>query len=161
MPSTTSSVQRSFPLLSTPRSRRARSLMRLPPNQISSTRRALSSVLSNSLRGHSRYGELTSCLRRLMDLSILQRFHRTESLDYAIVAKGSVVLWLDDGKKVILNEGGILCQRGTAPAWRNQCSEWARVYFVLLGESQLGLFRATTNSSILQVQCPSSLMERS
>ena len=95
-----------------------------------------------------------------MDLSILQPFHRAESLDYAIVAKGSVVLQQDDGKKVTLNEGDILCQRGTAPAWRNQCSE-AQAYFVLLGESQLGLFRATTNSSILQVQGPSSLMERS
>ena len=66
-----------------------------------------------------------------MDLSILQPFHRTESLDYAIVAKGSVVLQIDDGKKVTLN-GDILCQRGTAHAWRNESSEWARVYFVRL-----------------------------
>jgi len=44
------------------------------------------------------------------------------------------VLQLDDGKKVTLNEGDVVCQRGTSHCWRNESSEWSRIYFVLLGE---------------------------
>lgn len=56
------------------------------------------------------------------------------SMDYAIVVKGSIVLQLDGGKKVTLNEGDVACQRGTAHSWSNESSEWTRIYFVLLGQ---------------------------
>ncbi|KAJ7474324.1 hypothetical protein FB451DRAFT_1035118 [Mycena latifolia] len=59
--------------------------------------------------------------------------HRTVSLDYGIVAKGSIVLELDDGERIILNEGDVIVQRGTMHAWRNESTEWARIYFVVLG----------------------------
>ncbi|KAJ7433436.1 hypothetical protein B0H11DRAFT_2121781 [Mycena galericulata] len=58
--------------------------------------------------------------------------HRTVSLDYAIVFKGSVTLELEEGKRVTLNEGDTVVQRGTMHTWRNETSEWARVYFVVL-----------------------------
>ncbi|KAJ7058784.1 hypothetical protein C8F01DRAFT_990067 [Mycena amicta] len=61
--------------------------------------------------------------------------HRTVSLDYGIVAKGSIVLELDDGERIKLNEGDVIVQRGTMHAWRNESeTEWVRIYFVLLGE---------------------------
>ncbi|KAJ7088200.1 hypothetical protein C8R43DRAFT_1050810 [Mycena crocata] len=59
--------------------------------------------------------------------------HRTVSLDYGIVAKGTVVLELEDGKRVTLKEGDTVVQRGTMHQWRNETTEWARVYFIGLG----------------------------
>ncbi|KAJ6474473.1 hypothetical protein C8R47DRAFT_710031 [Mycena vitilis] len=59
--------------------------------------------------------------------------HRTVSLDYGIVAKGSIVLELEDGERVTLKEGDTVVQRGTMHAWRNESTEWARIYFVVLG----------------------------
>ncbi|KAJ7649512.1 hypothetical protein DFH06DRAFT_554715 [Mycena polygramma] len=56
--------------------------------------------------------------------------HRTASLDYGIVAKGSVVLELEDGERVTLNEGDTIVQRATMHCWRNETKEWARMYFV-------------------------------
>ncbi|EJD43809.1 hypothetical protein AURDEDRAFT_43694, partial [Auricularia subglabra TFB-10046 SS5] len=56
--------------------------------------------------------------------------HRTVSLDYAIVLKGSVVLHLDDKSTTVANEGDIIIQRGTMHAWENpSSSDWARVVF--------------------------------
>ncbi|KAJ7649511.1 hypothetical protein DFH06DRAFT_1331875 [Mycena polygramma] len=57
--------------------------------------------------------------------------HRTVSLDYAIVFKGSIVLELEEGERIVLNEGDTVVQRGTMHAWRNETSEWAKVYFVM------------------------------
>ncbi|KAJ3476352.1 hypothetical protein NLI96_g11216 [Meripilus lineatus] len=59
-------------------------------------------------------------------------FHRTHSLDYGIVNKGTIVLQLDNGKRVTLNEGDVVVQRGTIHTWRNESTEWARIYFILL-----------------------------
>ncbi|KAJ7716216.1 hypothetical protein DFH07DRAFT_862359 [Mycena maculata] len=59
--------------------------------------------------------------------------HRTVTLDYVIVAKGSVTLELEEGQRIILNEGDTVVQRGTMHTWRNETTEWARVYFVMLG----------------------------
>ncbi|KAJ7113757.1 hypothetical protein C8R46DRAFT_1365904 [Mycena filopes] len=59
--------------------------------------------------------------------------HRTVTVDYAIVSKGSVILELEEGERVTLNEGDTVVQRGTMHTWRNETTEWARVYFVMLG----------------------------
>ncbi|KAJ7356403.1 hypothetical protein DFH08DRAFT_770448 [Mycena albidolilacea] len=59
--------------------------------------------------------------------------HRTVSLDYGIVVKGSMVLELDDGERITLNEGDTVVQRGTMHTWRNESTEWARICFVVLG----------------------------
>jgi len=59
-------------------------------------------------------------------------FHRTISIDYGIVAKGSLVLELDDGKHVTMNEGDVVAQRGTIHSWKNETNEWARIYFIVL-----------------------------
>ncbi|KAK7017211.1 cupin-2 domain-containing protein [Favolaschia claudopus] len=59
--------------------------------------------------------------------------HRTISLDYGIVAKGTIVLEMEDGSRVTLTEGDTLVQRGGMHCWRNETSEWGRMYFVGLG----------------------------
>ncbi|KAJ6509095.1 hypothetical protein DFH09DRAFT_999954 [Mycena vulgaris] len=59
--------------------------------------------------------------------------HRTVTLDFAIVFRGTVTLELEEGERVILNEGDTVVQRGTMHTWRNETTEWAKVYFVMLG----------------------------
>ncbi|KAJ7447878.1 hypothetical protein B0H11DRAFT_2081871 [Mycena galericulata] len=65
--------------------------------------------------------------------------HRTVSLDYGIVAKGSVVLELEDGERVTLSEGDTVIQRGTMHCWRNETTEWARMYFIGLGAKSVNV----------------------
>ncbi|KAE8165095.1 hypothetical protein BDV40DRAFT_309904 [Aspergillus tamarii] len=59
-------------------------------------------------------------------------FHRSITLDYAIVGKGSVVLSLDDGSKVTLNEGDVVVQRATMHGWSNVTDQWARIYGMMV-----------------------------
>ncbi|KAE8137126.1 hypothetical protein BDV38DRAFT_247261 [Aspergillus pseudotamarii] len=59
-------------------------------------------------------------------------FHRSITLDYVIVGKGSVVLSLDDGSKVILNEGDVVVQRATMHGWSNVTDQWARIYGMMV-----------------------------
>ncbi|KAJ7250113.1 hypothetical protein B0H12DRAFT_1120828 [Mycena haematopus] len=59
--------------------------------------------------------------------------HRTVTLDYAVVFRGSITLELEEGERVTLNEGDTVIQRGTIHTWRNETTEWAKVYFVMLG----------------------------
>ncbi|KAK7064932.1 cupin-2 domain-containing protein [Favolaschia claudopus] len=64
--------------------------------------------------------------------------HRTVSLDYGIVAKGSIVLELDDGERITLNEGDTIVQRGTMHTWKNESkTEWARIYFIVLASKSV------------------------
>ena len=59
--------------------------------------------------------------------------HRTSSLDYGIVVSGSIELLLDDDSATLVEQGGIIVQRGTIHSWRNpSAEETARVVFVLL-----------------------------
>ena len=59
--------------------------------------------------------------------------HRTSSLDYGIVVSGAIELLLDDGSATLVEQGGIIVQRGTNHSWRNpSAEETARVAFVLL-----------------------------
>ena len=56
--------------------------------------------------------------------------HRTESIDYAVVLSGNVVLLLDDSE-VHLTAGDVVVQRGTVHAWTNRTDEVCRLAFVL------------------------------
>ncbi|KAJ6459608.1 hypothetical protein C8R45DRAFT_1030531 [Mycena sanguinolenta] len=58
--------------------------------------------------------------------------HRTVTLDYALVFRGSITLELEEGEKIILNEGDTVVQRGTMHAWKNESTEWVKIYFVML-----------------------------
>jgi quercetin dioxygenase-like cupin family protein len=63
--------------------------------------------------------------------------HRTDSLDYGILLAGEVDLELDDNRRVSLNVGDVVIQRGTIHAWINRGTETARMAFVLLGATPL------------------------
>ncbi len=54
--------------------------------------------------------------------------HRTQTLDYAVVIEGEVVLVLEDSE-VVLKKSDVVVQRGTNHAWENRFSTVARLAF--------------------------------
>jgi mannose-6-phosphate isomerase-like protein (cupin superfamily) len=58
-------------------------------------------------------------------------FHKTESLDYAIVLEGEIHALLDDDETV-MKAGDILIQRATNHSWSNRSDKTCRMAFVLL-----------------------------
>jgi mannose-6-phosphate isomerase-like protein (cupin superfamily) len=58
-------------------------------------------------------------------------FHKTTSVDYAIVLSGEIYALMDEGE-VLLRAGDVLVQRGTNHAWSNRSDEPARLAFVLI-----------------------------
>ena len=59
-------------------------------------------------------------------------FHRTDSLDYAIVLEGEITLLVDEGEAT-LRAGDVAIQRATSHAWSNRSDKIARVAFILIG----------------------------
>lgn len=59
-------------------------------------------------------------------------FHRTESIDYAVVLEGEITLLVDEGETV-MRAGDVAVQRATSHAWSNRTDKVARVLFVLVG----------------------------
>ncbi|CAN0432000.1 unnamed protein product, partial [Phaeothamnion confervicola] len=57
--------------------------------------------------------------------------HRTESIDYAIVLEGEIVMVMDD-QDVHLKAGDVLVQCGTNHAWSNRSDKPCVVCFVLV-----------------------------
>jgi mannose-6-phosphate isomerase-like protein (cupin superfamily) len=58
-------------------------------------------------------------------------FHKTASVDYAIVLSGEIVALMDEGE-VLLKAGDVLIQRGTNHAWSNRTNAPAYLAFVLI-----------------------------
>ncbi len=58
-------------------------------------------------------------------------FHKTATVDYAIVLSGEIFAMMDDGE-VLLRAGDVLIQRGTNHAWSNRTAAPAVVAFVLI-----------------------------
>ena len=58
-------------------------------------------------------------------------FHKTSTIDYAIVLSGEIYAMMDEGE-VLLTAGDVLIQRGTNHAWSNRTDAPATVAFVLL-----------------------------
>ena len=58
-------------------------------------------------------------------------FHKTASVDYAIVLAGEIYALMDEGE-VLLKAGDVLIQRGTNHAWSNRTDEPCTVAFVLI-----------------------------
>lgn len=59
-------------------------------------------------------------------------FHKTDSIDYAIVLEGEIWLLLDEDE-CLLRAGDVVIQRGTSHAWANRSENHCRMAFVLLG----------------------------
>jgi hypothetical protein len=58
-------------------------------------------------------------------------FHKTSSVDYAIVLAGEIYAMMDEGE-MVLRAGDVLIQRGTNHAWSNRTDEPAILAFVLV-----------------------------
>lgn len=58
-------------------------------------------------------------------------FHKTDTVDYAIVLSGEIYALMDEGE-VLLKTGDVLIQRGTNHAWSNRTGEPTFVAFVLI-----------------------------
>ena len=58
-------------------------------------------------------------------------FHKTSSVDYAIVLSGEIYALMDEGE-VLLKAGDVLVQRGTNHAWSNRTDAPACLAFVLI-----------------------------
>jgi quercetin dioxygenase-like cupin family protein len=67
--------------------------------------------------------------------------HRTETVDYGIVAAGRVHLVLDD-TELECHAGDVIIQRGTSHAWENRSAHDARVIFVLVDGEPTAELRA-------------------
>jgi len=59
--------------------------------------------------------------------------HTTDTVDYAVVLEGEVVLELDDGATTTVRPGTVVVQRGTRHGWRNLTDRPARIAFILVG----------------------------
>lgn len=68
------------------------------------------------------------------DDKVHQGMHRTETVDYAIVLKGSITAIMDEGETV-MSAGDILIQRGTNHAWSNRSDDICRIAFILIDGS--------------------------
>jgi hypothetical protein len=58
-------------------------------------------------------------------------FHKTDTIDYAIVLSGEIWAMMDEGE-TLLKQGDVLVQRGTNHAWSNRTNEPAILAFVLI-----------------------------
>ncbi len=58
--------------------------------------------------------------------------HRSLSLDYIIVQKGSVTLTLDNDTKTKVDQGDLVIQQATMHGWDNETDEWARILAIML-----------------------------
>lgn len=63
-------------------------------------------------------------------------FHKTNSVDYAIVLAGEIYAMMDEGE-ALLKAGDVLIQRGTNHAWSNRTDENATIAFVLIDAEPL------------------------
>lgn len=72
--------------------------------------------------------------------------HRTESIDYACVLSGEIVLLLDSGEETTLRAGEFFVQQGTNHSWLNKTSETCRMVFVMLGAEKI----VTKDGSVLE-----------
>lgn len=59
--------------------------------------------------------------------------HTTPTVDYGVVLSGEIVLDLDGGETALLRPGDLIVQNGTRHAWRNEGTEPATLFFVLIG----------------------------
>jgi hypothetical protein len=58
-------------------------------------------------------------------------FHKTATIDYAIVLSGEIYALMDEGE-LLLKAGDVLIQRGTNHAWSNRTGQPCCIAFVLI-----------------------------
>ena len=63
-------------------------------------------------------------------------FHKTRTVDYAIILEGEVYAMMDVGEKK-MGPGDVLIQRGTNHAWSNRSDASCRIAFILIDAEAL------------------------
>ena len=59
-------------------------------------------------------------------------FHKTDTIDYAIVLDGEVWAMMDEGEDKLMKPGDVLVQRGTSHAWSNRSDKNCVIAFILI-----------------------------
>jgi hypothetical protein len=59
-------------------------------------------------------------------------FHKTDTIDYAIVLEGEVWAMMDEGEDKLMKAGDVLVQRGTSHAWSNRSDKHCLIAFILI-----------------------------
>lgn len=72
--------------------------------------------------------------------------HRTETVDYCIVLAGEIDMDMDDSS-IHLKAGDVVIQRGTNHSWVNRGTEPARIAFVLVDATPLGIGHPITGAT--------------
>jgi mannose-6-phosphate isomerase-like protein (cupin superfamily) len=72
--------------------------------------------------------------------------HRTETVDYCIILAGEIDMDMDDST-VHLKAGDVVIQRGTNHSWVNRSKEPARIAFVLVDATPLGIGHPITGAT--------------
>ncbi|KAJ4996568.1 hypothetical protein K4K48_008327 [Colletotrichum sp. SAR 10_66] len=62
--------------------------------------------------------------------------HRSMTLDYIFVLKGTVRLVLDDGSRTTVNANESVVQQATMHSWDNETDEWARLLCILVASNK-------------------------
>lgn len=62
---------------------------------------------------------------------VTKRWHKTDSIDYAVVLQGEIIMQLDDGE-VRLKAGDVIIQRATMHNWENRGQVPCIVAFILI-----------------------------
>lgn len=65
--------------------------------------------------------------------------HRTETIDYAIVMSGEIVLILDNGEEKTVKAGEVIIQGGANHAWKNRGEESCRIAFIMVAADKVKL----------------------
>lgn len=63
--------------------------------------------------------------------------HRTQSLDYAVVLTGEIVISLADGAEKTVKAGEFIVQQGAEHAWINRSDQPCRMVFVMVGSEKI------------------------
>jgi quercetin dioxygenase-like cupin family protein len=74
--------------------------------------------------------------------------HVTDTLDYVVVLRGALSLYLDEGE-VEVGPGDVVVDRGVVHGWRNKGPEVARMLVVLIDAAPVGA-RAKVGSKTVQ-----------
>lgn len=59
-------------------------------------------------------------------------FHKTDTIDYAIVLEGECYAMMDEGEDKLMKPGDVLVQRGTSHAWSNRSDRNCVIAFILI-----------------------------
>ena len=84
------------------------------------------------LDGNAAFAEMGAA-DRIQEYTRHPFMHRTNSVDYAVIVSGMIIMLMDEeDDDVVLSAGDVVVQRGTNHAWSNQFDEPCVIAFVLV-----------------------------